>query len=78
MAAASGLDLMKEDLGLEEFAIFYWICFHHPDWVRADFLKSLEDKHSTKGIAEIRTVKKPDFLKVFDMAFQSRRQDGKF
>ena len=70
MASLSGLRTMKEEAGREGVAFFYWLCFHQPDWIKMEFRKSLEDRISVKGIAEIKSVKKADFLKVFDLALK--------
>ena len=70
MGAASGLRLMKEAPGPEELTMFYWLCFHHPDWIKPDFRKRLENDLSAEDLAHLRTVKKPDFLKVFDMGLK--------
>jgi hypothetical protein len=71
MACLSGLRTMKEAPDREGFAFFYWLCFHKPEWIKLAFRKTLEDRISVKGIAEIKSVKKTDFLKIFDLALKS-------
>jgi hypothetical protein len=70
MAGASGLRIMNEKPGREELAFFYWCCFHHPDWIKPDFRKTLEDRIPVQGIEHIMSVQKADFMKVFDIAIQ--------
>jgi hypothetical protein len=70
MGAAFGLRLMKEASGTEEQTMFYWLCFHHPDWIKPDFRKRLEDRLSAEDLAHIRTVKKSDFLEAFDVGLK--------
>ena len=70
MGAASGLAIMKQKQAKEELAFFCWLCFHQSNWIKPDFRKSLENRLTIKGIAEIKSVKKADFLKAFDMALQ--------
>lgn len=71
MGAASGLILMKEKPCAEELTIFYWLCFHHPNWIKPNFRKRLEDSLSVEDISHIKTVKKAEFLKAFDMALKN-------
>lgn len=76
MGAASGLRLMEEKPGREELTMFYWLCFHHPDWIKPDMRQLLEDRLSAEDHALMRNVKKPDFLKTFDFALKRHRVDA--
>jgi hypothetical protein len=71
MGAASGLRLMKEKPGVEELTMFYWFCFHEPDWIKPSFRKRLEDALSIEDIAHFKTVEKAVFLKAFDLAMKN-------
>jgi len=75
LAAVSGLRQMKEEPNAEEQTLFYWLFLHHPDWIKPDISKLLEDRLSVEDRANMRTAKKPDFLKAFDLALKNARFD---
>jgi hypothetical protein len=70
VAAVSGLRHMKEEPNAEEQTLFYWLCFHHPDWIKPDISKLLEDRLSVEDRAHMRIAKKTDFLKVFEVTLK--------
>jgi hypothetical protein len=70
MGAMFGLRLMKEAPSTEEQTMFYWLCFHHPDWIKPDMRQTLKDRVSTEDIDHLRTVKKSDFLEAFDVGLK--------
>lgn len=78
MGAMGGLRSIKESASQEELALFYWLCFHRPEWIKPNTQDLLKDNLGVEGIAHIKSLAKGEFLKAFDVALKNHRGTVRF